>query len=92
MFKLRNQFGKFIGWQSILNNFSFEKLIFANAAGNLKSRRVKEKTGAKLIDIKQAKFVNPEYAEHEIWELKKEDLNNQSMEYYTLNSEQRLLV
>lgn len=54
------------------NNFGFEKLVFANAVGNLKSRRVKEKTGAKLIDVKPAKFVNPEYTEHEIWELKRE--------------------
>ena len=73
------------------NNFGFEKLVFANAVGNLKSRRVKEKTGAKLIDVKPAKFVNPEYTEHEIWELKREDWKNQSSEYYILNSEREEL-
>ncbi len=55
------------------NDLGFEKLVFANAVGNTKSRRVKEKTGAKLIDIRPAKFVNPEYNEHEIWELSKSD-------------------
>ncbi len=55
------------------NDLSFEKLVFANAVGNSKSRRVKEKTGAKLVDIKPAKFVNPSYTEHEIWELTKKE-------------------
>lgn len=55
------------------NELGFEKLIFTNAVGNLKSRRVKEKTGCRLIDIKPAKFVNPKYTEHEIWELTKEE-------------------
>lgn len=54
-------------------NLGFEKLVFANAVGNIKSRRVKEKTGARLLYIEPAKFVNPAYTEHEIWELKKED-------------------
>lgn len=53
------------------NELGFEKLVFANALGNLKSRRVKEKTGARLVDVKPAKFVNPKYTEHEIWELTK---------------------
>ncbi len=51
----------------------FEKLVFANAVGNIKSRRIKEKTGCRLIDIKPAKFVNSKYTEHEIWELRKEE-------------------
>ena len=51
----------------------FEKLIFANAVGNDRSRRVKEKTGAKYIENRPAKFVNPEYKEHEIWELTKDN-------------------
>ena len=55
------------------NHLSFEKLVFANAVGNLKSRRIKEKTGAKMIAVQPAKFVNPKYTEHEIWELKKSD-------------------
>lgn len=53
----------------------FEKLIFANAVDNKRSRRIKEKTGARLIDVKPAKFVNPKYTEHEIWELTKDEWN-----------------
>ena len=55
------------------NELGFEKLIFANALGNTKSRRVKEKTGARFIGVEPAKFVNPSYSEHELWELTKED-------------------
>lgn len=55
------------------NELGFEKLVFTNAVGNIKSRRVKEKTGAKLIEVRPAKFVNPKYTEHEIWELNKSD-------------------
>lgn len=53
----------------------FEKLIFANAVGNQKSRRIKIKTGARLIEIRPAKFVNPKYTEQEIWELTKDEWN-----------------
>jgi [ribosomal protein S5]-alanine N-acetyltransferase len=55
---------------------NFDKLVFTNAVGNLKSRRIKEKTGCRLIDIQPAKFVNPKYTEHEIWELTKFDWLN----------------
>ena len=41
----------------------FETLFFSNALGNEKSRRVKEKTGARLLRTEPAKFVNPSYAE-----------------------------
>jgi ribosomal-protein-alanine N-acetyltransferase len=51
----------------------FEKLTFANAVGNERSRRVKEKTGARFIETRPARFVDPQYTEHEIWELTKED-------------------
>lgn len=57
------------------NQLGFDKLILSNAVGNIKSRRIKEKAGARLIDVKPAKFVNPEYTEHEIWELFKADWN-----------------
>jgi len=53
------------------HKLGFEKLIFANAVGNERSRRIKEKTGAKLIRIEPAKFVDPNLKEHEIWELNK---------------------
>lgn len=53
------------------NELNFEKIIFANALGNVASRRVKEKSGAKLIGISDAKFVDPQFTKHEIWELTK---------------------
>lgn len=61
-----------------INDFAFtelgfEKLIFANAKGNLGSRRIKEKTGATFIRVEPASFVDPIYNEHEIWELTKCD-------------------
>jgi len=55
------------------NSLGFEKLLFANAVGNERSRRIKEKTGATYIETRPAKFVNPKYKEHEIWELTKEN-------------------
>jgi [ribosomal protein S5]-alanine N-acetyltransferase len=55
------------------NKLGFEKLVFANAVGNIRSRRIKEKTGARLRRVAPAKFVNPAYTEHEIWELTKEE-------------------
>ena len=36
------------------------KLIFANASGNKRSRRGKEKTGAVFIENRPARFVNPD--------------------------------
>jgi [ribosomal protein S5]-alanine N-acetyltransferase len=54
----------------------FETLTFANAHGNMGSRRVKEKTGARLIGLEPASFVDPRFTEHEIWELTKEAWKN----------------
>ena len=59
-------------WPIIDHAFSelgFEKLIFSNAKGNLRSRRVKEKTGAKLIKVEPSEFRHPAYTERELWEL-----------------------
>lgn len=53
------------------NELGFEKLIFSNAVGNIRSRRVKEKSGARFIETRPAKFVDPAFTEHEIWELDK---------------------
>lgn len=53
----------------------FEKLIFSKAVGNQKSHRIKEKTGARLIGVEPAKFVDPIYTEREIWEFTKSDWN-----------------
>lgn len=50
---------------------NFDKIIFANAIGNLASKRIKEKSGAKLIRISDAKFVDPQFTKQEIWELTK---------------------
>lgn len=54
------------------NNLDFERLIFTNALGNIASRKIKEKTGCKLIDVRPAQFVNPNFTKHELWELTKE--------------------
>jgi RimJ/RimL family protein N-acetyltransferase len=59
-------------------DYAFEKLgfttlVFANALGNLRSRRVKEKTGARLLRVEPSRFVDPQFTQHEIWELRKED-------------------
>jgi [ribosomal protein S5]-alanine N-acetyltransferase len=51
------------------DDLGFEKLIFSNALGNIRSRRIKEKTGATFIGTRPAKFVNSDYSEAETWEL-----------------------
>ena len=56
----------------------FEKLVFSNARGNLKSRRIKEKTGAKFLRTAPAEFVDKAYDEQELWELTREDWQKQS--------------
>jgi len=55
------------------DSLGFERLFFSNAVGNEKSRRVKEKTGARFLRTEPAKFVNPSYTEREIWELSKDE-------------------
>lgn len=51
----------------------FEKMTLSNAVGNIRSRRVKEKTGARLIGTRPSKFASPNYTESEIWEISKAD-------------------
>jgi ribosomal-protein-alanine N-acetyltransferase len=51
----------------------FETLVFTNARGNVRSRRIKEKTGARLVRVEPRHFVNPDYTESEVWELTKAD-------------------
>ena len=60
------------------NQLGFKKLIFANAVGNHRSRRIKEKTGAIYLESRPGKFINPKYKEQEIWELTKENWKIQS--------------
>lgn len=55
------------------SQLGFEKLIFANAVGNEGSHQVKVKTGARQIGVEPAKFVDPRFTEHELWELTKEE-------------------
>ncbi len=56
------------------NELGFEKLEFANASQNTQSRRIKEKTGAKLVRVQVATtYRNPEWDKEEIWEITKED-------------------
>ncbi len=52
--------------------FPLKKLIFANAVGNIASRKVKEKTGCKFIGISPAQFVGANFKEQELWELSEE--------------------
>jgi len=58
------------------NELGFERLIFSNALGNTRSRRIKEKTGARFIRTEPAKFVNPAYTEREVWDITKAEWLN----------------
>ena len=61
------------------NECGFEKMKFANAVGNLASRKIKERTGCKFMGLGPAKFVDPSVTEREMWELTKEDwINHQA--------------
>jgi len=51
----------------------FEKLVLANAVGNLRSRRIKEKAGAKFLRAEPAAYVDATLGQRELWELTKED-------------------
>ena len=55
------------------NDLGFDKLVFTNAKGNTRSRRIKEKTGARLVSVAPAEFVDASLTEQEIWELRRED-------------------
>lgn len=54
------------------NSLGFDKLLFSNALGNNRSRRIKEKTGARLNCTRDAKFVDSSLTSAETWELTKE--------------------
>jgi len=54
-------------------DLGFESLYFSNALGNQRSRRIKEKTGARLLRTEPAEFVDPKFTQHEIWQLDKPD-------------------
>jgi RimJ/RimL family protein N-acetyltransferase len=51
----------------------FESLIFANAVGNSRSSRIKEKTGARFLRREPGSYVDPDLKEREIFELTRDD-------------------
>ncbi|CAO3420012.1 GNAT family N-acetyltransferase [Azospirillum doebereinerae] len=53
-------------------DLGFDHLVFTNAVGNRRSHDIKARTGATLVGVAPAKFVDPAYNEHEIWRLTKE--------------------
>jgi RimJ/RimL family protein N-acetyltransferase len=57
-------------------SLGFDELCFSNAVGNMRSRRIKEKTGAKLVKVIDTKHVDPLLTQSEIWILTKEEWNN----------------
>ena len=54
------------------SSLGFKELNFANAKGNSRSRRIKEKTGARLVRVEPGSFVDPDFTEREIWVLMRE--------------------
>jgi len=51
----------------------FDHMLFANASGNPRSRRIKEKTGAQLIRTEPGDYVDPKLTEQEIWKITAEE-------------------
>jgi len=63
----------------------FESLVFANAVGNRRSERIKEKSGARLVRIEPAEYVDPDLREKAVYELSKESWLNYSREIKVTN-------
>jgi RimJ/RimL family protein N-acetyltransferase len=55
------------------DQLGFEKLVLENAANNIQSARIKEKSGARLVRREPQRYVDPNLTIAEIWELTKED-------------------
>lgn len=51
----------------------FEKLVFANAVGNTRSGRIKEKTGARFVRRENGLYVDPAYREQDLYEITKDE-------------------
>lgn len=51
----------------------YERLVFSNAVGNKRSRRIKERQGATFLKIEDAAFVDPAYTQSERWLLERSD-------------------
>ena len=59
------------GMDHAFTDLGFHKVILSNAVGNIRSRRLKEKAGARLLGVEPANFVDPAFTERELWELDK---------------------
>jgi len=68
------------------NELNFSELKLSNALGNISSRRIKEKQGARFVGIRNAKFVNPKYTQAEDWILTKSDWENKKHESINLTT------
>ncbi len=55
------------------HELGFDQLVFSNALGNPKSRRIKLKTGARFLGTRPAQHVDPQFTVSETWELSKVD-------------------
>jgi len=51
----------------------FEEMKLTNAVGNLRSRRVKERTGARFVKTVPGSFVDPDLRQQELWIITKEE-------------------
>ncbi|NJO54952.1 MAG: GNAT family N-acetyltransferase [Bacteroidales bacterium] len=58
------------------DDLGFDRLVFANAVGNRRSHDIKARTGATLVGVAPAKFVDPAYSQQEVWLLTKEQWQN----------------
>lgn len=58
------------------NQLGFEKLLFDNAVGNHRSRRIKQRTPARKIGEFPRQFVDPALTSAELWEITKEEWAN----------------
>lgn len=55
------------------HSLDFESLTFTIAVGNYRSRRIKEMTEIKLVEVKPASFVDRHYTDYEILTVGRED-------------------
>jgi ribosomal-protein-alanine N-acetyltransferase len=51
----------------------FTELVLANAAGNVRSRRIKEKSGARFLGLTPCAYVDPSLTQQEQWLLSRTD-------------------
>ena len=57
--------------RAAVDGWGFRWAIFESATANLRSRRVKEKMGAELLQTRTASYVDPTFGESELWRLTK---------------------